>query len=156
VCPARETSAEQSITALLICGYDSGHQLLREVFRGLGWRLLEVGDSRSAPACLHQDLVHVVIASSDPGRANWKEILEHVSGIKPSPIVIVTSRVADDYLWAEVLNMGGFDVLAQPFDRTEVERVLASACRQASARRHSNPQLARAARLTFPGADGST
>jgi hypothetical protein len=42
---------------------------------------------------------------------------------------VVTSRTADDYLWAEVLNVGGYDVLAQPLERDEVERVVASARR---------------------------
>ena len=45
------------------------------------------------------------------------------------PQLIVTSRTADDHLWAEVLNIGGFDVLAQPLERDEVERVVSSARR---------------------------
>src|SRR5438552_14250965 len=34
------------------------------------------------------------------------------SGGDPHPFLIVTSRVADHSLWAEVLNLGGYDVLA--------------------------------------------
>jgi DNA-binding response OmpR family regulator len=48
--------------------------------------------------------------------------------------LIVTDRAADEALWAEVLNLGGFDVLAQPFDPTEVSRVVASAGRSARTR----------------------
>jgi FixJ family two-component response regulator len=36
--------------------------------------------------------------------------------------MIVTSRLADDRLWAEALNLGVYDVLAKPFDRTELIR----------------------------------
>ncbi|HLJ47142.1 MAG TPA: hypothetical protein VKU01_14090 [Bryobacteraceae bacterium] len=54
----------------------------------------------------------------------WRELLDHST-------LIVTSRVADEALWAEVLNLGGFDVLAQPFDRTEVLRVTDAALRYA-------------------------
>jgi FixJ family two-component response regulator len=36
----------------------------------------------------------------------------------------VTSRLADEYLWAEVLNLGGYDVLAKPLDKQEVSRTL--------------------------------
>ena len=43
------------------------------------------------------------------------------------PLLIVTSRVADACLWAEALNMGAYDVLAKPFDLTEVTRILSSA-----------------------------
>ena len=41
--------------------------------------------------------------------------------------MIVTSRLADDRLWAEVLNLGGYDVLAKPFDASEVARVVGTA-----------------------------
>ena len=44
-----------------------------------------------------------------------------------SPLLIVTARCADDQLWAEVLNLGGYDVLMKPFERTEVIRVISLA-----------------------------
>jgi DNA-binding response OmpR family regulator len=40
----------------------------------------------------------------------------------------VTSRHADDRLWAEALNLGAWDVLAKPFDPGEVVRVVNLAC----------------------------
>jgi FixJ family two-component response regulator len=42
-------------------------------------------------------------------------------------MLIVTSRLADEHLWAEALNLGAYDVLAKPFDQEEVIRVLSSA-----------------------------
>ena len=44
-----------------------------------------------------------------------------------SPRLIVTSRLADEYLWVEVLNRGGYDVLTKPLDKREVARVVNSA-----------------------------
>jgi DNA-binding response OmpR family regulator len=44
--------------------------------------------------------------------------------------LVVTSRMADEALWAEVLNMGGYDVLAQPLDTEEVTRVIGAALRR--------------------------
>ena len=40
------------------------------------------------------------------------------------PNLIVTARLANDELWAEVLNLGGYNVLAQPFDQQEVYHVV--------------------------------
>jgi DNA-binding response OmpR family regulator len=40
------------------------------------------------------------------------------------PPVIVTSIHADDQLWVEALNLGAHDLLAKPFDKAEVVRVL--------------------------------
>ncbi len=49
------------------------------------------------------------------------------------PVLIVASRLADDRLWAEVLNLGAFDLLlGEPFDREEVLRVTESAWREAN------------------------
>jgi FixJ family two-component response regulator len=36
--------------------------------------------------------------------------------------LIVTSRLADEHLWSVALNLGAWDVLAKPFDRSEVFR----------------------------------
>ena len=47
-----------------------------------------------------------------------------------APNVIVTAAISDEALWAEVLNLGGYDVLAQPFDSIEVSRVVSSAWRR--------------------------
>ena len=73
--------------------------------------------------------VQVVIAESEMPRWNWRKVLSDIRRLSQPPQLIVTSRTADDYLWAEVLNIGGFDVLPQPLERDEVERVIAAACR---------------------------
>ena len=56
-------------------------------------------------------------------------MLEQVTILPDPPSVIVTSRLADDRLWAEVLNLGAYDVLAKPFDRTEAIRAVGAAWR---------------------------
>jgi DNA-binding response OmpR family regulator len=43
------------------------------------------------------------------------------------PCVIVTSRLASDRLWMELLNEGAFDLLSKPFDPSEVMRIIHSA-----------------------------
>ena len=62
----------------------------------------------------------------------------------PLPLV-VTARLADEYLWAEVLHEGGYDVLAQPFAQEEVLRVISAAAR----RSHNACHQARHPSLTF-------
>ena len=39
----------------------------------------------------------------------------------------MASRLADEAFWAEVLNLGAYDVLMKPFDATEVFRVVSLA-----------------------------
>jgi DNA-binding response OmpR family regulator len=54
-------------------------------------------------------------------------VLEELGHLPEAPLLIVTSRLADEHLWAEVLNLGGYDVLMKPFDRLEVLRVISLA-----------------------------
>jgi DNA-binding response OmpR family regulator len=58
-------------------------------------------------------------------------MLESMAGLNEPPALIVASRLADDHLWLEVLNAGGYDVLARPFDRQEANRTIALAHRLA-------------------------
>ena len=65
---------------------------------------------------------------------DWKDVLGVTWELGTSPAVVVTHRFADDRFWAEVLNLGCYDMLAQPFDAGEVRRILTSACEQPPAR----------------------
>jgi DNA-binding response OmpR family regulator len=54
-------------------------------------------------------------------------MLEDMTLLVDSPLLIVVSRLADEHLWAEALNLGAYDVLAKPFDAMELSRTLTSA-----------------------------
>jgi len=68
--------------------------------------------------------VPVVVCEDTLPDGDWKALLEESSHWRNPPRVIVTSPLADEALWAEVLNLGGYDVLAEPLQSEEVRRVL--------------------------------
>jgi|SRR5580658_1427293 FixJ family two-component response regulator len=82
------------------------------------------------------DRVGAVIVDCPPRNDFWKQILIDVCQPAGIPL-IVTSRVADERLWSEVLNFGGFDILVQPLDSHEVARIAKSALRWTQAKRSS-------------------
>ena len=100
------------------------HAALRLILDGIAWRLSAVANCHEAIEHLHRDPVSVVLCESVLEDGTWKDILNHISRGADPPLLIVTSRVADEYLWAEVLNLGGYDVLAKPFSQQEVRHVL--------------------------------
>jgi DNA-binding response OmpR family regulator len=67
------------------------------------------------------------------------------------PTLIVTSRLADDELWAEVLNLGAYDVLAQPFDPDEVYRVVFLAWQHSKNSHPPSPQRAHSSKTEARG-----
>jgi len=130
---------EGFVSALLVGEYENDRMLVHDVFRRAGWRLFEARDRRHALECLDRHAVQVVLAESETPRWNWKRILGELRQRTHPPQLIVASRTADDSLWAEVLNIGGFDVLARPFRADEVERVIASARRHYDRPVHGRP-----------------
>ena len=69
----------------------------------------------------------VVLCNTDLPDGSWIDILDHIAASEDPPLLIVTSRLADDHLWSKVLNFGGFDVLSTPFHESEVCHVLETA-----------------------------
>jgi hypothetical protein len=53
----------------------------------------------------------VVVCERDLTPGSWKEVLDQVTILPDPPAFIVTSRLADERLWAESLKLGAFDVL---------------------------------------------
>jgi len=69
---------------------------------------------------LRENAAAVVLSDQELPDGTWKDILAGLSAAENPPVLVVTSRSADEYLWAEVLNLGGCDVLAKPLDSNEV------------------------------------
>jgi DNA-binding response OmpR family regulator len=72
----------------------------------------------------------VVICERELADGNWYDLLECALKLDRPPLLLVMSKQADERLWSEVLNLGGYDVLLKPFDRSEVTRVVSMAWRQ--------------------------
>jgi DNA-binding response OmpR family regulator len=125
----KSNSRDLQVSALLVGEFSEERVLVPEIFRNCGWRLFEAPNRRSALTALERNPVRVVIAESAVPAWDWRKVLRDLRKLPAPPQLVVTSRIADDHLWAEVLNVGGFDVLARPLDRDEVERVVASASR---------------------------
>jgi len=124
-----ETARRIPVSALLIGNFVNDRLLVHDVFQQSGWKLYEARDRRLAMACLERNPVQVVITEAEVPKWDWKRVLHDLRGLSDPPQLIVASRTADDYLWSEVLNIGGYDVLPQPLERDELERVIAAACR---------------------------
>lgn len=113
--------------ALLISPAAEDHKVFGDLFRRQGWTLGHASSICSASALLDDIPASVVITERDLSVGNWKDVLEAMHALPAPPLLIVISQVADDYLWAEALNLGVYDVLAKPLDYTEVVRVLSLA-----------------------------
>jgi len=120
------------VCALLVGAGAESRLLIQEVFRNAGWRLYEARSRKQALACLARFPLQVVIAAGDSPEYSWKRAWHDLARLPHPPQLVVMSHAADDSLWSEVLNWGGYDVLREPLEREEVARVIASAGRHYS------------------------
>lgn len=81
----------------------------------------------SALSILREAPVPTLIYDCDSPVGSWNEMLNQVSLLPDPPLFIVSSRLADERLWAEALNLAAWDVLAKPFDAEEVTRIVSIA-----------------------------
>jgi DNA-binding NtrC family response regulator len=128
--------AEEIVTVLLISPFKEDCSFLRKTFHHPQWRILYGEDCRAASEILEKESPpHVILCESTLTDGTWKDILYVTQSIRLQPNLVVASRHADEYLWAEVLNLGGYDVLVKPFEPAEVLRVIGMATTQFTNRR---------------------
>ncbi len=141
---------EKAVTVLAISPHDDDHVFLRHLFNHSKWNVHGVRSWADALDHLSRRRAAVVLCESQLPDTTWKQVLDEIATLPDAPLLIVTSRLADENLWAEVLNLGGYDVLMKPFDRTEVIRVVSLAwlnwkSNYERARKYAAPKLATAA-----------
>ena len=91
------------------------------------WKLSTTSNVRQALSAIRDGDIPIVLCESDIAPSTWKGFLEELRQLPNPPLLIVTSRLADEQLWAEALNLGAYDVLAKPYDSAEVIRVVSLA-----------------------------
>jgi len=71
----------------------------------------------------------VVICDDKLPDGSWRQLWKQVRRLPNPPVFIVSAGWTDARLWAEVLNVGAYDVLVKPYRKSEVTRILQHACR---------------------------
>jgi DNA-binding response OmpR family regulator len=131
-----------AVSILAVSPADEDNVLLEHVFSHSNWKFDRVRTCHEALEYLTRTEVAVIICAADLPDGDWKDLLDKLKGNLVPPRVIVESQIADDRLWAEVLDSGGYDVLAKPFEQREVIRVVSLAWRQW---KHESERVVRAA-----------
>jgi DNA-binding response OmpR family regulator len=122
-------SGPERISLLLVSTNAEDLTALRNILHHRDWNILHCATVTDARTHLKKIPTSVVVTDSMLPDGSWKDLIDEAERMREAPLVLVTSRHADERLWAEVLNMGGYDVLLKPFDRNEVARVVGMAWR---------------------------
>jgi len=118
---------DKIVTVLSVSPSPADQSSLGHLFRHTKWTLLEAATRAEAERTLAGQPVPVVICDSTLPDGDWKGVLQLAGAVRHPPVLIVTSRVADDRLWSEVMEAGAYDVLEKPFNQSELFRVVSLA-----------------------------
>lgn len=102
--------------------------VLSHMLRSVSTSLHHVDDLHQARAIMQGEPYQVVLTEANLPDGTWRDVLELAQKTKPASEVIVTDASADARFWAEALNLGAYDLIAQPFATAEVQRILSNAC----------------------------
>src|SRR5271165_1029470 len=81
------------------------------------WSVVHHATPERIVIALKESRIPIVICDDDVSRGFWRQLVEELAQLPEPPLLIVTSRLADERLWAEALNLGAWDVLAKPLDK---------------------------------------
>jgi DNA-binding response OmpR family regulator len=117
------TVAERAVIVFVSASAEDA-RAFREIVDGSRRLVVNVPDLIGAQAVIDKLRPRLVVCDTEiEDRGSWRDLLKGQDA-GPRFALIVVSRQADEALWAEVLNLGGSDVLEKPFAAEEVKRVL--------------------------------
>jgi DNA-binding NtrC family response regulator len=137
--PAFEAHPAKRVTILSVSPFVEDHSSLQRLISHSKWMMYDTDSVSSAMAILDQSEIGVVLCERDLPAGNWRNMLERTRYLPSAPSLIVTSRHADDSLWADALSCGAYDVLGKPFDQREVVRSVSLAWRHWLDARRNRP-----------------
>jgi DNA-binding NtrC family response regulator len=113
---------------LFISGSTEDARRLSRMLLGLPLAVEQVETIQQALAKLQHEEYDVILTEAKLPDGGWLNVLHLAREATHAVEVIVTDPQANARLWSEVLNLGAYDLLAQPFYEPEVRRILFNAC----------------------------
>lgn len=128
-------------TMLLASPFGEDVEYFHRLLLGTSWTSRLAPTLEEAERCIATDRRISVIVAEHRLPGGWLPLLSGNDRGPQAPRLIVAAHNPPDRLWAEVMNRGGQDVLAKPFDDGESWYCLESAWRSWSEARHEERLL---------------
>jgi DNA-binding NtrC family response regulator len=129
----------EKIPILIVSPYADDYSSIRQILRNDCWQIEHARNLEEAATHLGQSAASVIICERDLPDGTWKDLLKRTQEFQPAPSILVVSRQADERLWSDVLNLGGYDVMPKPFERRDAVRIISMAWRTCRAKIAKKP-----------------
>jgi DNA-binding response OmpR family regulator len=133
--PDIERAAIRKATVLSVGPTDPDDDCLERIFHASDWSaytnsewtLITTATLASAFSVLGIVSIPIVLCDCELKPGTWQEMLDYLSLLPDPPLLILSSRLPDERIWSEALNLGAYDILAKPYDPPEVIRIVSLA-----------------------------
>ena len=112
------------MNVLLASSREEDRRDLEAILEGTRWKLTAAGSRAEAEQALGDLDVPIVLCDRDLQGSCWQENVRALATARRGACVILLSNVSDPYLWDEMVQRGGFDVLTRPFEKQAVLSML--------------------------------
>jgi DNA-binding NtrC family response regulator len=119
--------AQLPVRLLAVIPEDMQFEFLRSTVEDVGWEIFRANSITDGLSTLVNHKINTIVTGCDLEDGSWLEMINALQPCRNAPRVLVASSHADNRLWLDVLEHGGYDLLAVPFDRNEIVRLASSA-----------------------------
>ena len=111
----------------MVCIFLDDRFVLERIGNLYGWRLCFSSSPKDAFRLASQSDFDLILCDRNQPGYPWREVMDGLAASSPRSCIILTSPKKDDYLWWDVLNHRGFDVLIRPLREEHVLRMIDAA-----------------------------
>jgi len=109
-----DDSSRSRITIVSVLLEDQDRSLIADVCYQNQWEVFFAKTCAEARQVSEQIKPHIILLDRDLADGDWRDALSACASSSAGACTMLISRVADEYLWNEVVCNGGYDVLPKP------------------------------------------
>jgi len=121
---AATQGAVGGITIVALVAGERDREVLSHLAVEHQWVLHFVDTCGEAWDALNKSKAPIVLCDRELPATEWREVIHMMVSSAHQAYAILVSKVADDYLWNEVIRRGGHDLLATPLREEDVLRAI--------------------------------
>jgi DNA-binding NtrC family response regulator len=120
VAKTEDMAAVLHVLAIGIAGAD--HSSMKAVALAESWQLISTETLESGLDVIAHRRFSIILLDREVYGSNWRGAIEHLTKAAPGSCILLVSAVNDEYLWREVVQHGGFDVISKPLNGDQLRR----------------------------------
>ena len=120
-----DPSAKSRVPRVLVITASARDRAFYKSLRERGeWDIVITESVQEALAQVVSQDFPIILCDRDLPGWGWREVVTKIVERTPRSCFLLASRVSDEYLWREVVALGGYDIVAKPLSDSVVIHTL--------------------------------